>query len=488
MKGMKKWLTLSLATAMCLSVVPAPQYAREVKAAEAVMATEGTYGTYGEQLTDAQKAIYRELQEKYLGADGLSNGVTENLVYTLETPLEYTTSEEMSTDMSTRVIKDVQYAFFAFEYDYPQLFWMDTVKVSYGYSYSTAGDWYCVKSITVTPSGKVSVTADSIASYNASVTAVASEITAGLSADATEYEYHKAIHDWVCETASYNYTAAANSNTYPEAYTSEPVFTGDGMVVCEGYGESYKILCDQISRTTDMDLDCILITGVGVSSNGNENHLWNLVQFSDGKWYGVDATWDDQQSGMQYDYLLCGKKSVCFNGRTFEADHLADPEIVEGITFQYPTAAEYGYNGYFAEGLTWSFKNGELSIGGAGELPVYASEDRAPWRDYEDQITSVKIGLGITSIPEGFLGGYDAIETLTIPFIGSHADSANTQDAVLGHIFGRANEGTVQYYIKNDGNLTCRYVVFYEKLWYIMNYYVIWRGKYGIKAYESINN
>lgn len=456
MKGMKKWLTLSLATAMCLSVVPAPQYAREVKAAEVVVATEGTYGTYGEQLTDDQKAIYRVLQEKYLGADGLSNGVTENLEYTLETPLEYTALEEMQADMSSRVIQDVQYAFFAFEYDYPQLFWMDNVKVTYGYSYSTAGNWYCVKSVTVTPSGNVSVTADSIAAYNASVKAKANEIVAGLSENATEYEYHKAIHDWVCKTASYNYTAAANSNAYPEAYTSEPVFTGDGMVVCEGYGESYKILCDQISRTTDVDLNSILVTGVGVSSSGQpENHLWNLVQLSDGEWYGVDATWDDQvtkegQEDLRHEYFLCGQNSVCFNGMTFGEDHLADPKIVEGITFQYPTAAEYGYNGYFAEGLTWSFKNGELSIGGAGELPSELLADRVPWRDYKDQITSVKIESGITYIPEGFLKGYDTIETLTIPFIGSHVDSANTEDAVLGHIFGRANAGTVQYYVKAD--------------------------------------
>lgn len=185
MKGMKKWLTLSLATAMCLSVVPAPQYAREVKAAEAVVATEGTYGTYGAQLTDAQKVIYKALQEKYLGADGLSNGVTENLEYTLETPLKYTALEEMKADMSSGVIQDVQYAFLALEYDYPQLFWMNSVKVEYGYSYTTAGDWYCVKSVTVTPSGNVSVTAESIASYNASVKEVASEITADLSADAT---------------------------------------------------------------------------------------------------------------------------------------------------------------------------------------------------------------------------------------------------------------------------------------------------------------
>ncbi len=169
MKGIKKWLALGLAAAMCLNIAPAPQYVSEVKAAEAIVAAEGTYGTYGAQLTDAQKVIYEALQEKYLGADGLSNGVTENLVYTLETPLEYTSLEEMKADMSSGVVRDAQYAFFAFEYDYPQLFWMDNVKVTYGYSYSTAGDWYCVQSVTVEPSGKVSVTADSIASYNAIV-------------------------------------------------------------------------------------------------------------------------------------------------------------------------------------------------------------------------------------------------------------------------------------------------------------------------------
>ena len=42
---------------------------------------------------------------------------------------------------------------------------------------------------------------------------------------------------------------------------------------------------------------------------------------------------------------------------------------------------------------------------------------------------------------------------MTIPFIGSHVDSANTEDAVLGHIFGRASEGTQQYFKQEGGYL-----------------------------------
>ena len=41
-------------------------------------------------------------------------------------------------------------------------------------------------------------------------------------------------------------------------------------------------------------------------------------------WYVVDATWDDQNTGLCYDYFLCGDKSPCFNGLTFAQDHIKE--------------------------------------------------------------------------------------------------------------------------------------------------------------------
>ena len=50
-------------------------------------------------------------------------------------------------------------------------------------------------------------------------------------------------------------------------------------------------------------------------------------------------------------------------------------------------------------GLTWQFSSGKLTISGTGDMGDYTDyESTMPWRDIHDQITSVEIGSGVTSI------------------------------------------------------------------------------------------
>lgn len=115
---------------------------------------------------------------------------------------------------------------------------------------------------------------------------------------ASRLEQLKTLHDEICNLTSYNYEAAANHpGNNPEwlfAWSPYALFNGE-KVICESYARSLKILCDRVG------IPCAIISGRG----GNESHMWNAVKMEDGKWYYVDATWDDDNSEqIVYTYFL----------------------------------------------------------------------------------------------------------------------------------------------------------------------------------------
>lgn len=63
--------------------------------------------------------------------------------------------------------------------------------------------------------------------------------------------------------------------------------------------------------------------------------------------------------------------------------------------------------------LKWSYnaEKQELVISGSGTVP----RDNAPWRNYSDNISSIVIENGITSISESAFRGYSSLTTVTLP-------------------------------------------------------------------------
>ena len=54
-------------------------------------------------------------------------------------------------------------------------------------------------------------------------------------------------------------------------------------------------------------IENIYVTGLG---NGG-GHAWNMVGMDDGKYYWLDATWDDQPyEQFQHDYFLVGNNNL----------------------------------------------------------------------------------------------------------------------------------------------------------------------------------
>ena len=352
MRGRKKWLALFLAVVMCLGAVYSDAFVWQTEAATGTGKTieASEIGSYGSQLTAEQKAVYDALVEYYIGEDGFAVQKEADFVYEVNGELIYNTKGEVGNRASELAL-DVA---FAFQRDYPQMFWTSGVGIGYSYSCATNSEdvtKYGLNSVVVHLTPSYSVTSVELATYEEGVNAAVTEIYSSVPVGSSEYMYYKAIHDWICEKASYHDAAAATPSSYPRAFTSQPLFDDneeDNQVVCEGYGEAYKILCDQLRKQKGISLKSMTVVGKGVTSEGPGAHLWNYVQMPDQKWYGVDATWDDQKDNTYYNYFLCGNESNGFY-KKFQEDHLPDGILAAdgSVQFNYPDVATYGYGGYY---------------------------------------------------------------------------------------------------------------------------------------------
>ena len=101
---------------------------------------------------------------------------------------------------------------------------------------------------------------------------------------------------------------------------------------------------------------------------------------------------------------------------------------------------------YCGENATWNLNNGVLTISGSGAILSYAQES-APWAAFADQITSVKIGSGITGIGDNAFRDL-AVESILIPravaTIGSNAFAEGTTLKVY-------HDSAAETYAENNG-------------------------------------
>lgn len=91
-------------------------------------------------------------------------------------------------------------------------------------------------------------------------------------------------------------------------------------IVCEGFARALKMILDEV------DIPCVLVYGAYTSSTRYEEHMWNYVKLDNGKWYGVDATWDNTDvedkdaavdaghpEKISYQYFLAGEDIMNLN-------------------------------------------------------------------------------------------------------------------------------------------------------------------------------
>ena len=314
-----------------------------------VFSLEEYDGSYGNQLDGMALEVYNtyvsNLFVNYSTFNGVSYEYQASKPVTFEAKVQdhQLVHDEAYDEALLQVRVNMQAALDAFTYDYPEVFWMRGSGYSYGVGYSKQQNGKYIGIIS-----KFTMKPSLVDGYNTNITenmnnflnnadAAAAQIAAETNGKSL-YEKVKAIHDYVCKKAVYD----AQNNL--RVHSAGPMFIGDGHVVCEGYAKAMLILCRKLG------IDCACIGGFARNSSASsgEAHMWNYVKMDNDTWYLVDATWDDQLSGIRTTYLLAGWNSKGFNHNTLreertEKDTFSSPTKYTPQAFIYPLISDNSY-------------------------------------------------------------------------------------------------------------------------------------------------
>lgn len=196
---------------------------------------------------------------------------------------------------------DVKQAYWAFDYENPQFFWLAN-----GFSYTKTSNGKVV-SVEANFSRSDSEAKRLQELLDQSVNKIISEAMA----QDNLFDRVKVLHDAIVEMTTYT----INGNV-AKSEADGPLIYGIGL--CEGYSKAFMYLCQSVG------IECICVAGYA-----NEPHMWNMVKL-DGEWYNIDVTWDDP---LKYDYF-------CIPTSKIKEDHTFDN------LFPVPAAVsdKYSYN------------------------------------------------------------------------------------------------------------------------------------------------
>ena len=226
------------------------------------------------------------------------------------------------------------------------------ISLSGGYTYWTSGSSITKIQFTYLTNAK-----EEQQELDAALQEVKSKIdTSGMS----DEEIVLAYHEYLTSTVAYAYedyfngTIAAN-----HGYDMYGALVKHSCV-CQGYAETMFYLLREAG------LSC------AIASSGNINHAWNIVKIH-GKWYHIDATWDDpvwDMPGRSYhDYFLVSfdtmNKNTLINHTKDRTDMVVSAQWGDTYTTAVDTTYESGkfWNGiekaiFYKDGYWYSISEG----------------------------------------------------------------------------------------------------------------------------------
>ncbi len=280
---------------------------------------------YYNQLDSNAKIIYDNLETN------IPNLKKDNLKINFSTQFNSLLNQ---TNGTKELSKSFQSAVDAFFYDHPELFYIDLTQMSL-YTKSTSFAGKTTYNVSIIPSRNNYLDAQfpteaSAEKAEKSVEAIRNSFTNQVSGDT--YQKILQVHDTLVNILQYDSTLSRpNTHNIYGALIER-------KVVCEGYAKSLKYILDSLN------IPCILVGGTATNSKGKtESHMWNYVQIN-GKWYGIDPTWDDpiivggySKNTIRHDYL-------CKGSLVFNKSHVVSNTISEkGIKFKVPTLSVENY-------------------------------------------------------------------------------------------------------------------------------------------------
>lgn len=154
----------------------------------------------------------------------------------------------------------------------------------------------------------------------------AEEIVGSLSGMST-FDKVDGIHSYLIENIKYDDNYENNENAF-DVYGA----LIEGIAVCQGYTQSFQMLADMAG------VESLIVTG----DAGGESHAWNLVNFGNGEWYHIDATWNDREGTRSHRYFNVSDSIMNSTHNWKKSDYPA----ANGVKYNY-----YRYKGIMAASL-----------------------------------------------------------------------------------------------------------------------------------------
>ena len=354
-------LAMAIAVPMMLSSVPivnAEPGADTLSKKSTYDQTNPSYHYFYNQLNDESKKIYEAMEEMY------ESGIfARGEDYDLSKHGKVTDAQlKTFVSGSSKLIDDYGAARDAFQYDYPDVFYVDFSLLSvrvikdgdgvlHGYLGAGRSDTYLLRTFT-----RDNIP-DAIEKYEMTIENALKDLPTGAVEGETLAETQTFyIHDYLVKNMIYHYENEVDNADCNSRTAYDALVYGEG--VCEAYTRGFKALMDRAG------IPAVCVYGVYRSSEKvNEMHIWNYVQI-DGKWYGVDITHDDPViKGSNNKNSTYETREFCLVG---ELD-LAQRHVPSGImsTANY----EFTYPKLELEDLR------EVSLYSDGDLVVKLKED-----------------------------------------------------------------------------------------------------------------
>ncbi len=301
-------------------------------------------GCYGNQLDETSKCVYDALVSNIeKSKDGTSviadSKLNEQDVIILKGK---TFSELQSEDFAS-----IFYGIAAFDYDYPEVFWIDFNSTNF--SLGTYGNKVWVSIKVNSSAGYENYYCDGYSSkedVDADIQKLENVYKKISTAVENENIYNKVkyFNNYLIDSNEYNrFLGSGTEDDRLWKCVSALIYGSSDQTntlnpVCEGYSRALKFLCNK------EEIECVLVSGM--------NHMWNYIKMNDGQWYAIDTTWNDPVfsttpseeaiEANRYKYFLQGSDK-------FDIKHTAENngvmyDKVVGVVYPVLAKSDYVYD------------------------------------------------------------------------------------------------------------------------------------------------